>query len=97
VERSGIVPTGLFQIQDVHDRTTALAAERWSSTDSWLHFLLACDMGLPREQTRRWLENLARIHGTTVHGIWGLDWCIPLDREDAVSPELTARFVRVAE
>jgi hypothetical protein len=47
--------------------------------------------------TQRWLDNLARVHGVNVHGIWGLDWSIALLRPDAISPELTARFARVAQ
>lgn len=98
VERTGIVPKGLFEIQDVHEGTTALAVERWTSAGDWLAFLeAAMEMGLPRERIQSWLENLARVHGTTVNAVWGLDWSIPLVRPDAISPELTAQFYRVAE
>ena len=97
VEKTGVAPKGLSQIQDVHNRTTAYIVERWTSAEDWLVFLEAADqMGVPRATTRSWLENLARVHGVTVKGVWGLDWSIPLRRPDAISTELTARFARLA-
>ena len=97
VQATGVVPKGLFEIQDVHNETRALAVERWTMTDDWLSFIEAADrMGLSRELTRTWLENLARVHGVTSEGIWGLDWTIPLQRPDAVSTDLTAKFLRIA-
>lgn len=98
VLRTGVVPKGLFEIQDVHDKTHALAAGRWTAADDWLAYIEAMDrIGVSRELNRSWLENLARVHGVTVHGIWGLDWSVPLQRPDAISTELTARFARVAD
>ena len=98
LEQTGVAPKGLFQIQDVHDDKTALGVERWTSAEDWLLCLEAADrMGVPKESTRRWLDNLARVHGVTVAGVWGLDWSVALLRADAISPELTARFARVAE
>jgi hypothetical protein len=97
VERAGVVPKGLFEIQDVHTKTSALAIERWTAAEDWLAFLEAADrLGVPRTQTRAWLENLARAHGVRVGSVWGLDWSVALVRPDAISPELTARFARVA-
>ena len=95
--RTGVVPKGLFEILDVHGKTHALAAERWTSADDWLAFIEAMDhIGINKELNRSWLENLARVHGVTVQEIWGLDWSVPLQRPDAISTELTARFARVA-
>jgi hypothetical protein len=97
VLRTGVVPKGLFEIQDVHGKTHALAAERWTAADDWLAYIEAMDrIGVSKELNRSWLENLARVHGVTVHGTWGLDWSVPLQRPDAISTELTARFARVA-
>jgi hypothetical protein len=97
VERTGVVPRGLFEIQDVHTKTRALAVERWTAADDWLTFLEAADLlGVSQARTHFWLENLARVHGVRMHGVWGLDWSVALLRPDAVSPELTAKFVRVA-
>ncbi|MBI3416899.1 MAG: hypothetical protein HY043_16535, partial [Verrucomicrobia bacterium] len=98
LERTGVAPKGLFQIQDIYDQTTALGVERWTAAEDWLVFLEAADaMGIPKEKTRHWLENLAMVHGVTVDGKWGLDWSIALTRPDAISPELTVKFWRVAK
>ncbi|MGA2864839.1 MAG: hypothetical protein ABSF95_10165 [Verrucomicrobiota bacterium] len=97
VQATGVVPKGLFEIQDVHNETRALAVERWTTTDDWLSFIEAADrLGLSKELTRAWLDNLARAHGVTVRGVWGLDWTIALQRPDAISVDLTAKFLRVA-
>ncbi len=97
VQRTGIVPKGLFEVQDVHTRTTALAVEPWTSAEDWLTFLEACDgLGVNRGQTLSWLENLTRVHGVSIDGVWGLDWSIPLHRPDAISPGLMAKFLRIA-
>jgi len=97
IQKTGVVPKGLFEIQDVHTKSTAYAAERWTAAEDWLAFLEAADrLGVPKETTRAWLENLARVHGVSLGGAWGLDWSIGLRRPDAISPELTARFARVA-
>jgi hypothetical protein len=97
VARTGVVPTGLFEIQDVRGDTRALGVERWTAAADWLVFLEALDaLGVPRATTRGWLENLARVHGVQVAGRWGLDWSVALRRPDAIAPELTARFARVA-
>ncbi|MSU64056.1 MAG: hypothetical protein EXS31_16965 [Pedosphaera sp.] len=97
VTRTGVVPSGVFEIQDVHGKTTALTPERSTSAAGWLDFLLAADaIGVPRESTRHWLDNLAKTHGVTINGIWGLDEAIALDRPDVISPALTAHFARVA-
>jgi hypothetical protein len=97
VQATGVVPKGLFEIQDVHNETQALAVERWTTTEDWLSFIEAADrLGLSKELTRTWLDNLARAHGVTVRGVWGLDWTIALQRPDAISADLTARFLRVA-
>jgi len=95
---AGVVPEGLFEIQDVQNETTALAIDRWTTTDDWLSFLEAADgIGISRDTLRGWLRNLARAHGVVVKGIWGLDWAIPLQRPDAISTELTVKFRRLAE
>lgn len=97
LEQSGVVPNGLFQIQDIHRKNSALGMERWTSADDWLTFLEAAhEMGIAPQKIHRWLENLARTHGVRVNGVWGLDWSIALVRPDAISSELTARFWRVA-
>jgi hypothetical protein len=97
VQHSGVVPKGLLEIQDVHGNSSALAAERWTAAEDWLTFLEAADrMGLDRDQTRRWLDHLAQVHGVTVSEIWGLDSTVALDRPDAISPALTAQFLRIA-
>ena len=98
VEKTGVVPKGLFEIHDINNRTIALGVERWTSAEDWLAFLEAADaMGISRDVTRGWLENLARVHGTTVNGAWGLDWSIPLMRADVISSEATAKFQRIAK
>ncbi|HXJ56050.1 MAG TPA: hypothetical protein VNU68_05225, partial [Verrucomicrobiae bacterium] len=96
-ERHGVVPGGVFEVQDIHRETSALAVDRWTSTEDWLWLVEAARrMGLPLDTTRRWLENLARVHGVHVQNIWGLDWTLGLSRPDAISTELTARFARLA-
>ncbi|MGO9203690.1 MAG: hypothetical protein ACLQM8_24485 [Limisphaerales bacterium] len=96
-QTNGVVPLGLFELQDVQHETLALAVEPWSTTDDWLSFVEAADhLGMTRQLTRGWLDNLARAHGVTVEGNWGLDWVIPLQRPEAVSAELTAKFLRLA-
>ncbi len=81
----------------MHHQTLALAVELWSTTDDWLSFVEAADhLGMSKELTRGWLDNLARAHGVTVEGNWGVDWVIPLQRPEAVSVEMTAKFLRVA-
>jgi hypothetical protein len=98
IERTGVAPKGLFEIQDVPGKTRALAAERWTSADDWLAFIEAMDhIGIDKESNRSWLENLARAHGVSVKGLWGLDWSVALQRPDVISTELTARFARVAD
>src|SRR4029434_6411750 len=95
VQRTGVVPNGLFEIQDVHTKTTALAVERWTGADDWLTFLEAADqIGIHRKHTTAWLDNVARVHGVTVDGLWGLDWSVAIQRPDAISPELTAKMLR---
>ena len=97
VEKTGVVPMGLFEIQDINQGKTALGAERSTSSVDWLAFLEAAEaMGISRDSTRRWLENLARVHGVRVNDAWGLDWSIALLRPGAISSEATARFQRVA-
>ena len=72
--------------------------ERATASEDWLWFLEAADeMGVPRPSTRSWLENLAKAHGVRIGDAWGLDWQIPMLRPDAISPELTARFARIAK
>ena len=96
-EKTGVVPKGLFEIQDIYQQTTALGVERWTAAEDWLAFIEAADaMGLARTSTRRWLENLARVHGVQVGNTWGLDWSIALLRADAISVEATAKFQRLA-
>ncbi len=98
VERTGVVPAGLFEIQDIEQQTTAIAIERWTTAEDWLRFLeAAAEMGVDLEKCRGWLENLARVHGVQVGTVWGLDWRLALLREDAISTELTARYLRVAK
>ena len=98
VERTGVVPMGAFEIQDINRETTALGLERWTAAEDWLALLEAADaMGLPRASTQHWLENLARVHGVHVKNTWGLDWSIPLLRPDAISSEMTAKFHRLAK
>src|SRR6185369_8006137 len=41
LERTGVAPNGLFEIQDVHKKETALGVERWTSAEDWLTFLEA--------------------------------------------------------
>ncbi|MGI9240193.1 MAG: hypothetical protein ACR2RV_05300, partial [Verrucomicrobiales bacterium] len=96
-DRLGVVPDSLFQIQDLESETEALGVSKWTSAAGWLALLEAADaMGTPREKTRRWLENLARIHGVTIGDLWGIDWSLALSRPDAISPDMTADFYRVA-
>ena len=98
VQATGVVPKGLFELQDVNHETRALVVERWTTTDDWLGFLEAAErLGVSRELTRVWLDNLARAHGVTVQGVWGLDWTMAVQRPDAISTDLTAEFLRVAE
>jgi hypothetical protein len=98
VEKTGVVPKGLFEIQDINQGTVALGVERWTSAEGWLAFLEAADaMGISQETTRGWLENLARVHGVRVNNAWGLDWSVPLLRADVISSEATAQFQRVAK
>ena len=97
VERTGVVPSGLFEIQDRQRGLSHTAAERWTTTADWLGFLeVAQRLGVARESTHRWLEHLARVHGVDVQGGWGLDWSLAITRPDMISTEMTARFVRVA-
>jgi hypothetical protein len=97
VEQTGVVPAGLFEVQDVEQKSSALAAARWTGAEDWLDFLeAALEMEIPEETCREWLDNLARVHGVWVDSRWGLDWRVALLRPDALSPELTARFLRMA-
>lgn len=97
-ERTGVVPNGVFEIQDVHRETTALTPECWTSAEDWLFFLQAArQMGVPRQTLHRWLENLARLHGVNIRGTWGLDPAIAVLRPDAISSDLTAQFWRTAK
>jgi hypothetical protein len=80
VDATGVVPSGLFEIQDIQGRTSALVAERWTLAEDWLDFLEAAEvMGEPRAKTRLWLDNLLRIHGVrwARFGGWipGCPWC----------------------
>jgi hypothetical protein len=94
---TGVVPQGVIEIQDIERGTTALAVERWTTTEDWLRFIeVAGVLGVEAQTSWRWLEHLARVHGVTVSGHWGLDWTLALSRPDMVSTELTARFARVA-
>ena len=98
VQRSGVVPNALFEIQDLQSETSALGVSRWTSARGWLAFLeVTALIGTEPEQGHRWLENLARIHGVEIDDRWGIDWSIALTRHDAISPELTAYFFKVAE
>jgi hypothetical protein len=98
LERAGVPPKGWFKIQDIAGETTAIAPERWTSAEDWLAVIEAAhELGLPADQSRRWLENLARVHGVQTEGIWGLDWSVATLRPDVISADLTADFSRVAE
>lgn len=97
VEENGIVPNGLFEIQDLYTKTSAFAVSRWTSASAWMSYLEAAEsMGVPREVTHRSLEVLARVHGARVGDLWGLDWSVALTRPEAISPDLTARFFKIA-
>ncbi|MBN9691225.1 MAG: hypothetical protein J0M24_13390 [Verrucomicrobia bacterium] len=97
VRRTGVVPTGWFEVQDIYGETLSLAPERWTSPMAWLAWLeVAVPLGVEPAVARQWLDQLIRVHGATVEGIWGLDWSLPLLRSEAISPELTARMARVA-
>lgn len=98
VQRTGVVPTAWFEVQDIYGETTALAPERWTSPEAWLAWLEIAGRfgGVTPEIARGWLDNLARAHGARVNSVWGLDWSLPLLRTEAVSAEATARFLRVA-
>jgi len=39
VQRTGVVPTGLFQIQDINREISAFAVERWTGAEDWMAFL----------------------------------------------------------
>ncbi|HMJ66688.1 MAG TPA: hypothetical protein VK615_15190, partial [Candidatus Binatia bacterium] len=97
LEQGRAVPKGWFTVQDIYSQTTAIAPERWTSAEDWLTLIEAAqEFGVPAEQTRRSLEQLARVHGVRVQERWGLDWSIPTLREDVISTDLTAAFARVA-
>ncbi|MEW6158051.1 MAG: hypothetical protein AB1813_11500 [Verrucomicrobiota bacterium] len=97
VERTGVVPKGLFLVQDISRKTTALAVERWTSARDWLTWIEAArELNVPVETLQGWMDHLARVHGVTIKQLWGIDWSLALTRADAISPELTARFARVA-
>jgi hypothetical protein len=97
LEQGRSLPKGWFTLQDVNGETRAIAPERWTSAGDWLAMVEAAhELGVPAEQTRRSLEALARVHGVRVGDTWGLDWSIPILREDVVSSDLTATFSRVA-
>jgi hypothetical protein len=97
LERTGVAPNGAFLVQDIESETTALALERWTSAEDWLALLeAAAQMDVPSEILRHWLENLARLHGAQVQGVWGLDGQVALLRPEAISSDLTAKFLRVA-
>ncbi|MBL9174736.1 MAG: hypothetical protein JNL10_14455 [Verrucomicrobiales bacterium] len=98
VQRTGVVPTAWFEVQDIYGETTALAPERWTSPEAWLAWLDVAGRsgGVTPETARGWLDNLARAHGARVEGTWGLDWSLPLLRSEAISTVNTARFLRVA-
>jgi hypothetical protein len=97
LERAGVPSKGWFRIQDIAGETTALAPERWTSAEDWLAVIEAAhELGVTADQSHRWLENLARVHGVQVDGIWGLDWTLATLRPDVISADLTARFSRVA-
>jgi len=97
VERSGVVPQDVFEIQDINEGTTDFGVERASVAEDWLAFLEAAHrMGVPPEKTQRWLENLARVHGVQVGRNWGIDFSLPALRPPVISSALTAKFSRVA-
>ena len=97
LERTGLPPSGVFEIQDIPQKRTAMAAERWTSAQAWLDSIEVLDaMGFPRARLDQWLDNLARVHGVRIHGVWGLAPGLPLLSPDAISTELTARFYRLA-
>jgi len=97
VRQSGIVPSGFFEIQDVEDSTSGLAAERWSAAEDWLDFLeAALAMGHPRAEVRTWFDHLLRVHAVRVEDNTGLDPGLPLLRPPVLSPNLTARLHSLA-
>ncbi|MGK0185669.1 MAG: hypothetical protein ACI9R3_001447 [Verrucomicrobiales bacterium] len=97
VEARGVVPREVIEIQNVADQESAEAAVPWTTVSAWLAFIEAAhEMGLPSSKTHLWLENLARVHGVEINGIWGLDWTLALTRADAISPAHSAAFLRIA-
>jgi hypothetical protein len=97
LDRAGVPPKGWFSVQDIAGETTAIAPERTTSAEDWIAIIEAAhEMGLPDENSRRWLENLARVHGVRVGETWGLDWSVPTLRADIISTDLTAAFAGVA-
>ena len=93
VEKTGVVPKGLFEIQDINNGTVALGVERWTSAEDWLAFLEAADaMGIPRQTTRGWLENLARVHGVRVRHVADDPFGTVAFRPDEVSRLLHLRL-----
>ena len=98
VESSAVVPSGVFELREITVGERELAVERWTSPDGWLAFLeVAQLLGVEEEIAHRLLENLAKVHGVWVEERWGLDWSLPLLREESVSSELTAYFYRVSK
>lgn len=97
VERGGIAPSGWLTLQDINSETTALVPERWTAAEDWLAFVEAQhELGLPAEQIHQALDRVARVHGVSVSGAWGLDWSLATLRADAISADLTATFTRLA-
>ncbi|MFM1944295.1 MAG: hypothetical protein RI897_3277 [Verrucomicrobiota bacterium] len=97
VDRTGVVPSGLFEIQDIVGKTTQLAPERWSTASDWLDFLeAALALNLDTNRVSNWFDHLLRVHGSQVGPNFGLDPSLPLLRPAAITPELTARLHQLA-
>jgi len=98
IEASAVVPSGVFEIRDITVGEREIAVERWTSPDGWLAFLeISRSIGVEEAAAHRLLENLAKVHGVLIGERWGLDWSLPLLREESISPELTAYFYRVSK
>ena len=71
VERTGVVPMGLFEIQDIQRNQTALAPERWTSAEDWLAFLKRPMRWVFPRKTRQWLR-IWRVCRGDHRWQWGL-------------------------
>ncbi|MBU4590787.1 MAG: hypothetical protein KKG01_07670, partial [Candidatus Omnitrophica bacterium] len=100
--KRGTIIIGAREVRGTEfEALTAVALEKWNSAEGALWFIEAATemKDVTQEELNTWFSNVADIFGVELNGKWGIDWSPVSIRLEgrAISPEVTAHFLRVAK